>query len=55
MHSKSNTYFNSIFKGGNNQGETTIDDLEIKLPGHLSNEYQERRAKFLESIMGKSR
>lgn len=54
MNSNNNTYFNSIFNGGNNnQNNVSIDDMEISLPNHLANEYQSRRKQFLDAILNK--
>lgn len=54
MHKNSNNYFSSVFQGGNqNQGVVSIDDMEVKLPNHLQNEYQARKQAFLNSILNK--
>jgi hypothetical protein len=54
MHGKgSANYFDSVFKGGASQQETNIDDMEIKLPNHLCNQFEERKRMFIESIMKK--
>lgn len=46
------TNFSSIF-GNRNSEEITLDDLEVTLPAHLSNVYEERRKMFLETILNK--
>ena len=51
MNSKSSSYFNSIFNGGNMNNNVSVDDMEVTLPNHLANEYQSRRKQFLESIL----
>lgn len=46
MHSNSNNYFNNVFNK-----QVNIDDMEIRLPSSLNNEYHERKRKFLESLL----
>lgn len=53
MNSKSNSYFNSIFNGRTMDNNVTIDDMEISLPNHISNEYQTRRKMFIDAILNK--
>lgn len=53
MHKNPNNYFSSVFQGGNNNRDVSIDDMEIKLPNHMNNEYQMRRQAFMQSILGK--
>ncbi|MGL5330504.1 MAG: hypothetical protein ACRDD7_14630, partial [Peptostreptococcaceae bacterium] len=53
MHKNNNSYFNTVFGNKQPQGNISIDDMEIKLPNHLQNEYQDRKQAFLNSILGK--
>lgn len=53
MHKNSNNYFSTVFQGGNPNREVTIDDMEVKLPNHMQNEYQARRQAFLSAILNK--
>jgi len=53
MNNKSGSYFNSIFNGGNMNNNVSIDDMEVSLPNHISNEYQSRRKQFLDAILSK--
>lgn len=53
MHRNPNSYFSSVFQGGTMNKEVTIDDMEVKLPNHMSNEYQMRRQAFMQSILSK--
>lgn len=46
MHSNSNNQYNRVFNNNVN-----IDDMEIHLPTSLSNEYHERKRKFIESLL----
>lgn len=46
MHSNSSNYFNNVFNKN-----VSIDDMEIRLPSTLNNEYHERKRKFLESLL----
>lgn len=50
MHSGNNNYFNTVFSNRHNSKDISIDDMEVKLPDNISNEYYERKRKFLESI-----
>jgi len=50
-HSKANNSFSNVF--GNTKNINSIDDLEVTLPSHLSNELAARREMFMKSIMGK--
>lgn len=54
MHKNSSNYYNSIFRGGNQGKEITIDDLEVKLPDQLqsNNEYQRRKQEFINKLVG---
>ena len=49
----STTYLNTFFGGGSTNSNVNLDDMEIKLPNNLKNEWEERRRKFMESIMKK--
>lgn len=53
MNSNGSSYFNSIFNGANGNSNVSIDDMEVTLPAHLSNEYQSRRKQFLDAILNK--
>lgn len=47
MHSNNgNSYFSNIY----NNNTTSINDMEVQLPSHLTTPYQEKRKKFLEMI-----
>lgn len=50
MHSRDNNYFNSVFAGGYRNPHVSIDDMEVKLPDSISNEYFDKKRAFLESI-----
>ena len=53
MHRNSNNYFSTVFQGGSPNREVNIDDMEVKLPSHMQNEYQARRQAFLNAILNK--
>lgn len=51
MNGHANSYFNSMFNGtAMQQRDMNIDDMEVKLPSHLSQSYQERKKAFFDSI-----
>lgn len=54
QQSTNNNYFGSTFQNnpqGNNN--VSIDDMEVRLPNHLQNEYQSRKQAFLDAILNK--
>lgn len=52
LHSNTNNYFQSTFNQGQNNPNTSVNDLEISLPTHLKDMVSERRAAFINSILG---
>lgn len=54
MNGSGNSYFNSMFQGtAMMQNDMNIDDMEVKLPNHLVNTYDERKQAFLNAIFNK--
>lgn len=50
MNGQANSYFNSMFQGTAMQKDMNIDDMEVKLPTHLVQTYQERKKAFFDTI-----
>lgn len=50
MNGQANSYFNSMFQGTAMQRDMNIDDMEVKLPTHLVQSYQERKKAFFDTI-----
>lgn len=52
MHKSDNNYFAGTFRQNTGNSNVSIDDMEVKLPMHMQNEYHSRRQAFLNSIIG---
>lgn len=53
MHNSGNGYFSSAFSNKPAGMDVSIDNMEVHLPSHLQNVYQQRKQAFFNEIMNK--